>query len=203
MLENGSWRTKGIPKPRPLYNLPALLARHEAEVLVVEGEKTTDAAEKLFPSYIPVTSMNGNKSPQLTDWSPLKDRDVVILRDNDSGGLQYAEDVTNLVLEVGPSRLRIVQLPDGIPAKWDLADPIPDGVDVEKLLADAEPVALKREEPDAKVAKGGRGDLLSSRDQLLRWASGESDLYYDGDETYADVQIGSHRETPAGPLEGL
>ena len=120
---------------------------------------------------------------------------MVVLRDNDSGGLQYAEDVTNLVLEVGPSRLRIVQLPDGIPAKWDLADPIPDGVDVDKLLADAEPVALKREEPDAKVEKGRRGQSLSAGDRLLEIAHEESDLYCDGEETYADVRIGCHRET--------
>ena len=195
VLENGSWRTKSIPEPRPLYNLPALLARTEDTILVVEGEKTTDAAEKLVSSYVPITSMNGSKSPQLTDWSPLKDRDVVVLRDNDSGGLQYAEDVTNLVLKVGPSRLRIVQLPDGIPAKWDLADPIPDGVDVDKLLADAEPVALKREEPDAKVEKGRRGQSLSAGDRLLEIAYEESDLYCDGEETYADVRIGGHRET--------
>ena len=195
VFENARWRQKGIPKLRPLYNLPALLARTEDTVLVVEGEKTTDAAEKLVSSYVPITSMNGSKSPQLTDWSPLKDRDVVVLRDNDSAGLQYAEDVTNLILQVGPSRLRIVQLPDGIPAKWDLADPIPDGVDVDKLLADAEPVALKREEPDAKVEKGRRGQSLSAGDRLLEIAYEESDLYCDGEETYADVQISGHRET--------
>ena len=62
VLENGSWRSKGIPEPRPLYNLPALLARSEDPVLVVEGEKTTDAANELVPSHIPVTSMNGSKS---------------------------------------------------------------------------------------------------------------------------------------------
>lgn len=40
VLENGSWRTKSIPEPRPLYNLPALRSDPDARVLVVEGEKT-------------------------------------------------------------------------------------------------------------------------------------------------------------------
>ena len=194
IFEAGSWRQKGIPEPRPLYNLQALLERPDAPVLVVEGEKTSDAARKVFPSYVPTTSMNGAKAPHLSDWTPLKNREVVVWPDNDSDGQRYAQEVAALVLKVGASRARIVQLPEGMPAKWDLADPVPDGVDVERLLADAEPFALEEAEPDAEGEKGGRAHR-SSGDRLFQWATERTDLYCDGEDAYADVWMGGHRET--------
>ena len=45
-----AWRSKGIPAPRPLFGLPDILARHDAPVMIVEGEKTRDAAAVLFPT---------------------------------------------------------------------------------------------------------------------------------------------------------
>ena len=193
VLENGSWRTKSIPEPRPLYNLPALRSDPDARVLVVEGEKTSDAARTLLPSYVSITSMHGAKAPHETDWSPLKGRDVVIWPDNDPIGLQYAQKVAALILKAGASSVRIVQLPEALPAKWDLADPVPHGVDVERLLANAKPIPLGEEDPLDKEEKGGRG--LSAGDRLFQWASQESDLYCDGEEAYADVWINGHRET--------
>ena len=59
LTEKGNWQKKGIPKPRPLYNVPALLERPYTLVLVVEGEKTSDAASHLFPSHVATTSMGG------------------------------------------------------------------------------------------------------------------------------------------------
>ena len=69
VLEDGRWRQKGIPIFRPLYNLQALWERPDAPVLVVEGEKTSDAARKLFTSYVPTTSMSGAKAAHLSDWA--------------------------------------------------------------------------------------------------------------------------------------
>jgi hypothetical protein len=42
------WRHAAMPGPRPLFNLPALLADSDSVVYVVEGEKCVDA---LTPSY--------------------------------------------------------------------------------------------------------------------------------------------------------
>ena len=195
VLEDGRWRQKSIPRPRPLYNLPELRERPDAPVLVVEGEKTSDAARKLFPSHVATTSMGGAKAPHLSDWGPLKGRKVVVWPDNDANGRRYARKVAALVLEAGASRAHIVQLPEGMPAKWDLADPVPDGVDVERLLADAEPAAFEEEEPDVEGEKSGRGHSLSSGDRLFQWASEKADLYCDGEDAYADVWIDGHRET--------
>ena len=195
VLEDGRWRQKGIRNFRPLYNLQALWEHPAAPVLVVEGEKTSDAARKLFTSYVPTTSMGGAKAAQLSDWTPLKDREVVVWPDNDPDGRRYAQEVATLVLKAGASAARVVRLPKGMPPHWDLADPVPDGVDVEKFLADAEPAALEKEEPDTEGEKGGRGQSLSSGDRLFRWASDQTDLYCDGDDAYADVWMDGHRET--------
>ena len=64
VLENQRWTQRGIPQPLPLYNLPMLYERPDAPVLVVEGEKTSDAVMDLLPSYIPITSMYGAGMPR-------------------------------------------------------------------------------------------------------------------------------------------
>ena len=195
VLEGGSWCSKGIPEPRPLYNLLELLKRPDAPVLVAEGEKTSDAARKLFPSHIPITSMGGAKAPRQSDWRPLKGREVVVCPDNDPDGQRYAQVVADLVLKARASRARIVQLPEGMPAKWDLADPIPHGVNVERLLADAEPVVSDVGKLDADGEGDGQRHSLSSGDRLLKWANETAELFCDGEEAYADVWIDGHRET--------
>jgi hypothetical protein len=56
------WRWKGLPEPRPLYNLDQLVAKPDAVVIVTEGEKAADAASRLFPDCIATTSSNGAKA---------------------------------------------------------------------------------------------------------------------------------------------
>ena len=53
-VQKKKWVSK-FPTPRPLYNLSELALRPDSPVLIVEGEKTADAA-KLFPDYVVVTS---------------------------------------------------------------------------------------------------------------------------------------------------
>ena len=195
VLENGRWRQKGIPTPRPLYSLSELSGRPDAPVLVLEGEKTADAAGDLFPSHIAIASMGGAKSPHLSDWSPLKGRDAVVWPDNDADGQRYAREVAALVLKAGASSALVVQLPEGLPDSWDLADSVPEGVDVEKLLADAMPAISGEGDPEADAKGAGQGHSRSSGDRLLQWASEQIELYCDGEEAYADVRIDDHRET--------
>ena len=194
VLDGGRWRAKDIPRPRPLYNLPELGKRPHAPVLVVEGERTSDAARDLLPSYVPVTSMGGPKAPRLSDWKPLKGRDVVVWPGNDSEGRRYAQVVEALIERAGASTARIVQLPEGLPARWDLADPVPEGVDVERLLACAAPVAGDVGEGDADGEGDGQRQPSSSKDRLLHWASEAAELFRDGEEAYADVRMDGHRE---------
>ncbi len=196
VLRDGRWRQKGIDGPRPLYNLLELWKRPDAPVLVVEGEKTSDAAAKLFASHVPTTSMGGAKAPRFSDWKPLEGREVVIWPDNDADGQHYARAVVALVLEAGASSARVVQLPEGIPAHWDLADPVPDGVDVERHLTDAGPVVADASKVGGDEDRDGqRTPASSSGDRLLQWASDSSELFCDGEATFADVWMDGHRET--------
>src|SRR5215204_1203770 len=84
------WHWIGWGDARPLYRLPEIVARPDAPILVVEGEKTADAAQTLLPEFSVTTSMNGSNSPEKTDWDACAGRSVVIWRDNDAEGLNYA-----------------------------------------------------------------------------------------------------------------
>ena len=193
----GRWQQKGIPTPRPLYNLLELNYRPQDPVLVVEGEKTCDAAKDLLPGFVSVTSAGGAMSSHFTDWTPLKGRNVTICHDNDPDGFAYAENVAKLAHEHGATSVKVVTLPEGLPAHWDLADPIPENVDMDiaRLVAEAKPVASVDKEPQVDEET----DILSRRqsagDQLFQWAKEALDLYADGDVTYADLRLEGGRET--------
>ena len=137
VLIDGRWRAQGLPEPRPLFNLPAILERQDALVLVCEGEKAAEAASKRLPHLVATTSMHGAQSPHKTDWSPLKDRRVTVWPDHDKAGANFAKRVAKLAQDAGAAPVRIVKLPVSLPEGWDLADDPPSGLDFDKLLADA------------------------------------------------------------------
>lgn len=78
-----AWRQKSFPKPRLLYRLPDLVGRPEASVLIVEGEKTADAALALLPQCVVTTWPGGCKALAYADWSHLKGRVVMVWPDYD------------------------------------------------------------------------------------------------------------------------
>lgn len=119
-----AWVPGGMPSPRPLYCLPALLANPSAPVLLVEGEKTADAARKLLDGtpWQVTTWANGASSFDLADITPLTGRTVVMWPDNDEAGRKCAAAVAAKIPNV-----RIVTPPEGVRNKWDLADALADG----------------------------------------------------------------------------
>jgi uncharacterized protein (DUF927 family) len=170
------WRSKGIPEPRPLYNLPAITAAQPMSdiidgrpaILVCEGEKAADAAAALLPELTATTPMHGAKSPAKADWSPLSGRRVVIWPDHDESGRAFAEHVARLAHEAGAAELCIVAVPGHFPEKWDLADSLPEGETAETLrvlILNAEPwspipkAEVKAEALDA-AGTGQRGFLV-------------------------------------------
>ena len=193
--KGGGWNWEGIPPPRPLYNLLELQYRPDAPILVVEGERTADAAGTRFPTYVPVTSMGGARAPKYTDWTPLRERHVVIWPDNDGDGLQYAKEVARLARAAGAATINLVSLPEGLPAHWDLADPVPDHIDLKQLLNGATPLAPDDSEEIPLEGSDGQVRHLSMANQLLLWAKEHADLYADGMDTFADVWIDGYRET--------
>ena len=132
--EDGKWHWRGYKgdEKRPLYGLEFLLKLNDGRaLLVVEGEKTCDSARKHFPSVAVVTWMGGCKNVQKAEWGPVQHwkGPVVVWPDNDDEGQTAA-----LYLCSRLPNARKVVLPDGLPAKWDLADPIPEGISIRGLL---------------------------------------------------------------------
>ena len=130
------WRWQGFGNDRPLYGLDQLKLQPDAAVLVVEGEKTAEAAKALFPEYAVVTWSGGCGAVQKSDWSVLKDRDVTIWPDNDKPGFNAAQKITGILKAQGHQAVKTVDLSfyPILPHKWDLADKVPDGIDVQQVL---------------------------------------------------------------------
>jgi putative DNA primase/helicase len=115
LFENGQtkvgWHWKGWDEKRPLYGLDELRKHLNAPVLVVEGEKKVDAANRLFPDYVAISSMNGAQSPHKSDWTPVAGRDVVIWPDHDEPGCNFAEAVTRLAAKADAASVAVAVFP--------------------------------------------------------------------------------------------
>lgn len=112
------WRHAAMQEPRPLFNLPALLANQESPIYVVEGEKCVDALTAL--GLLATTSAGGSQAARFTDWAPLAGRLVVILPDNDAAGRKYAETVADILDGLGATVVVVVF--EDLAAGGDVAD---------------------------------------------------------------------------------
>lgn len=133
------WVWKARPEPRPLYGLSSLAAApDDAPVLLVEGEKTADAAQVLFPHCAVLTWSGGANAVGKADWSPLIGRAITIWPDNDEPGFKAALEIAALLKSIAAS-VHIVLPPTSLPEKWDVADPAPEGFDLHEALNAAMP----------------------------------------------------------------
>lgn len=114
------WAWKSFDAPRPMYNLPALSAKPNANVVIVEGEKTADAAQALLPFPV-VTWPGGGKAVSKVDWTPLAGRKVIVIPDADKPGFSAAENIAANLRNIGCD-VKFVTPPADVPEGWDLAD---------------------------------------------------------------------------------
>lgn len=122
-----------MPDPRPLYNLPAVVASDA--VVLVEGEKCADALTQM--GIVATTAMGGAATAiAKTDWAPLAGKTVTIWPDNDESGVKYASAVTPTLREIC-AQVRQIAIPSKAPKKWDAADAVAEGFDVKDLLETA------------------------------------------------------------------
>jgi len=141
------WKWQHHPNPRPLFQLDRLANEPEKPVIVVEGEKTAHAAQRLFPEYVATTWPGGAQSVGQADWQPLKGRALTLIPDCDQPGRKAMEWVRKNVAPIAAT-IRIVDPAEktaGLPEGWDLADALRDNVEVSDWLDEAKPVTrLKR-----------------------------------------------------------
>lgn len=116
-------------------------------VLIVAGEKTADAAQKLFPGWAVTTSLGGEAAYAKTDWSPVRGKQVTIWPDADAPGEKYSLEVANLCFQAGAKSIHIVNLPLDAPKGWDLADDPPAGWDLPAMLDEAIEYAITSTAP--------------------------------------------------------
>ena len=141
LVVNGSgpryWRKVAPPAPRQLYGLDRLArSAPGTPVLLVEGEKTADAAQAMFPDFVGMTWMGGSNAVGKTDFSPLAARSIIVWPDNDAPGIRAAVELVG-ILKTHAAEVRIVFPPEGLPEKWDMADPLPEGFDPRQSMNDA------------------------------------------------------------------
>lgn len=131
--DGDQWKPGAAAAPRPLYGRD-LLATTSTDVLVVEGEKATDAAQKtLGADWCVITWPGGCQAVSKADWSPLKGRLVVIWPDADKPGQKAAEAVSKACIEAGAASISIVSPPADVAPGWDLADAVNEGWDAKKI----------------------------------------------------------------------
>jgi len=203
---NAAWRWKSWPVPRPLYGLDRLATRPDAPVIVCEGEKATDAASRLLPDYVAVTSSHGSKSAAKADWVALRQRHVVIWPDADETGDNYAAGVVRCLAAIGVAA-RVLPAQPRVPEGWDAHDAERDGWTQARTLelvqqggSTARSALSSRNKDAAADAKaeaarnGRRGAAPPQRDQVLQLLDGV-ELWHDGDrEAFATMPVNGHFE---------
>ena len=123
---------KSPPVPLLLYNLHHILCKNQNIPLVLlEGEKTAEAAQYLFPDTI-CTSFMGQKNAQSTDISPLFQRKITIIYEKDESGIRKEEQLYQDLSKITRYPVQSIDISTWLPMlpgeikprllKFDLAD---------------------------------------------------------------------------------
>jgi len=156
-------RAMRMPEPRPLYNLPAVAASDA--VVLVEGEKCADALMQL--GIVATTAMGGASTAiDKTDWTPLAGKTVAVWPDHDEAGARYADAVIPKLIHIG-AEVRRVTVPQDKHKKWDAADAVAEGFEVEELLRSSRPVADAVRSLD--ITRWRAADRFVGEPQVRRW----------------------------------
>ena len=81
---NGGYECRGLDGPRPLFRLNDI--KPDGPVIVVEGEKATEALIRAGCPHSVTTFSQGSNAWQKTDYSPLVGREVWLIADADKPG---------------------------------------------------------------------------------------------------------------------
>lgn len=132
---HGKWLNKGHPGPLPLYHHHLLFKHPDAPVILVEGEKCVEIATPVLKRYVVMTWAGGAKALGKTDWTALKDRDVLLWPDADQPGCNAMAEIAKRLAGIA-TRVRVIIPEDSAPTGWDLADAIlDDGWDAKQIAA--------------------------------------------------------------------
>lgn len=155
-------RATRMPDPRPLYNLPSVIATDA--VVLVEGEKCVDALTRV--GIVATTAMGGAATAiDKTDWSPLAGKIVAVWPDHDDAGAKYADAVIPKLQGLG-AQVRRVTAPVEKHKKWDAADAVGEGMNISAFLAAAVPVA---QAPSRQIADWHAVERFTGEPRQRQW----------------------------------
>ena len=125
------WKWITWPAPRPLYGLDLLADRPKAWVVIVEGEKSADAARLMIPNAVVVSAPGGAQALRHADWRVLIGRPGVILWPDDDpppkketldNGPKAFTKLAAYLANLGIEQIKLID-PSGMGADgWDAAD---------------------------------------------------------------------------------
>lgn len=156
------WAKKGWEGLHPIYGLQKLFLLDEENgnlvptnrpVLIVEGEKTADKAQQLFPKYDVISWQGGARAIHKVYWDVLEGRDITLWPDNDNPGRKAMDEIVSCLMKFPTESLKKVKLgewQEKLPSGWDLAD------QVDEPVEGFVPLAFVNE-----------AERISTRDQLM------------------------------------
>lgn len=176
---------------RPLYNLPAIVNNPTKPVIVVEGEKSADAAQLLFPDYVATCWSGGVNGLSNTNVMPLIGRDVTMWADNDAPGITAMGALARLLAEApnNPSpKIVFQELTTKFPEKWDVAD--------KSAFIPSELLLFIKEAKEYVINDIEKSNTLKFL--LNKWQKVEDGS---GGTAYYDVNSRSHNRRPEQPFK--
>lgn len=124
--ESGKWINKAWPNPRPLYNLDKINANPNAPILIVEGEKSAEAAEQLVQGrYIVTTWPNGSNGYMQADFTPIYGRKVLCWPDADAAGAKCMGAISARLVD-HCAQVKYLEISQAYNNGWDAADALQD-----------------------------------------------------------------------------
>lgn len=134
------WVRRQHPVPRPLYGVD-LIKDPSRKVMIVEGEKSVIAARKIFGDrYYVVTWPGGSKAVNKSDWSMIKDKEIIVWPDADTPGMDAAREIASIAFKFCKSVKVIDVLKGGKVDGWDAADALAEGMTAKQFFEWAKPL---------------------------------------------------------------
>lgn len=112
-----------MPNNRPVYNM--LRVARAQSIVIVEGEKTVEAAQARWPDRTFCTWSGGTGAIKQTDWTALRGKNVLFVPDNDQPGIDAMETIAGILFSQNTSikvQFAFRKVQDDLPKGWDLAD---------------------------------------------------------------------------------
>ncbi len=195
----GKWSYSLNGTRRVPYRLPDLLADPTQPVWIVEGEKDVDRLRAL--GLIATTNPMGAGKWRSEYSKFLRNRDVVIVPDNDQPGEDHAQSVA-ISLQGKAHSIKVVRLP-GLPEKGDVSDWLDAGHSLSELaqFVASTPEFNSGNGTPPSAARSGEGGKRSQADEMLALgkAAGLTHLRDDLGEPFLQISIDGHQEVwPAG-----